>query len=140
RRWTGSFKDGSTIEGTPSEEAHGVAIQEHAVLKAVAGRAWTGLLRRACGQLCRGRRQAAGDCAVVEGCAEVGTRKLLRFDFLCWNPGDTAAHLGSPAANPQWFVWSPCHRHWHIKDFNYYRLLDCQGQVRVGRKQAFCLE
>ena len=25
----------------------------------------------------------AGDCAVVEGCAEVGTRKLLRFDFLC---------------------------------------------------------
>jgi hypothetical protein len=83
---------------------------------------------------------AAGDCAVVEGCAEVGTRKLLRFDFLCWNPGDTAAHLGSPAANPQWFVWSPCHGHWHIKDFNDYRLLDCEGQVRVGRKQAFCLE
>ena len=82
----------------------------------------------------------AGDCAVVEGCATIGHRKLLRFDFVCWNAGDTAAHLGSPAAHPQWFVWSPCHIHWHLKDFNNYRLLDCQGREWLGRKQAFCLE
>ena len=83
---------------------------------------------------------AAGDCAIVEGCATVGKRKLLRFDFICWNAGDAAAHLGSPSANPQWFVWSPCHQHWHLKDFNNYRLLDCQGREWMGRKQAFCLE
>src|SRR6266478_235078 len=81
----------------------------------------------------------AGDCAVVEGCAVIGTRKLLRFDFLCWNAGNAAVHLGSPAQNPQWFVFTPCHGHYHLKDFNGYRLLDCKGKEWRGKKQAFCL-
>ena len=82
----------------------------------------------------------ANDCAVVENCATVGTRKLLRFDFLCWNAGDQDVHLGDPTQNPQWFVWSPCHRHYHLKNFNEYRIFDCSGNQRTGNKQAFCLE
>lgn len=76
------------------------------------------------------RTFTSSDCAVVEGCATVGQRKLLRFDFSCWNAGDADAQLGSPSAKPQWFEWSPCHRHWHLKNFNNYRLLDCQGNAQ----------
>ncbi len=82
---------------------------------------------------------SAGDCAVVEGCAVVGTRKLLRFDFLCWNAGNADVHLGSPQQNPQWYVFSPCHGHYHLKHFNDYALYDCKGKQRAGLKQAFCL-
>src|SRR5260370_6318437 len=64
----------------------------------------------------------ASDCAVVENCVTVGARKLLRFDFLCWNAGDQDVHLGDPTQNPQWYEWSPCHRHWHLKNFNEYRV------------------
>src|SRR5712691_7712687 len=83
---------------------------------------------------------SAGDCAVVEGCTVVGTRKLLRFDFLCWNAGSADLHMGSPAQNPQWYEYSPCHRHFHLKQFNGYKIYDCKGRERKGNKQAFCLE
>src|SRR6266852_5592954 len=81
----------------------------------------------------------ASDCAVVEGCAVVGARKLLKFDFLCWNAGNADVHLGSPQQNPQWYVFSPCHGHYHLKHFNDYALYDCKGKQRTGLKQAFCL-
>ncbi len=79
------------------------------------------------------------DCAVQEGCAVPGSRKLLRFDFLCWNAGNRNAHLGSPSQNPQWYVFSNCHGHYHLRNFNDYKLYDCRGRVRTGLKQAFCL-
>lgn len=83
---------------------------------------------------------AANSCAVVEGCAVAGTRKLLRFDFLCWNAGNTDLRMGSPSQNPQWYEFSPCHRHYHLKEFNGYKIYDCAGRERMGNKQAFCLE
>jgi hypothetical protein len=79
------------------------------------------------------------NCAVIEQCVQSGNRKLLRFDFLSWNAGNNDASVGNPSANPQWFEFSPCHGHWHLKNFNEYRLFDQNGIVRVGNKQAFCL-
>lgn len=83
---------------------------------------------------------ASDHCAVVEGCASPGPRKLLRFDFLCWNAGDVDLRMGSPSQNPQWYEFSPCHRHYHLKQFNGYKIYDCRGRERKGNKQAFCLE
>jgi hypothetical protein len=48
--------------------------------------------------------------------------------------------MGSPAQNPQWFEFSPCHQHFHLKQFNGYKIYDCKGRERKGNKQAFCLE
>lgn len=80
------------------------------------------------------------DCEIVEGCTQPGTRKLLHFDFLCWNAGDADLRMGSPSQNPQWYEFSTCHGHWHLKQFNGYKLYDCNGAERAGVKQAFCLE
>jgi len=82
----------------------------------------------------------ANDCAVVEGCTAFQERaKLLRFDFLCWNAGNTDVKMGSPSQNPQLYEFSPCHHHYHLRDFNGFKLYDCQGRDRKGSKQAFCL-
>jgi Lysyl oxidase len=82
---------------------------------------------------------SAGSCAVAEGCVVPGMRKLLRFDFLCWNAGDADLSIGSPAAHPEWYEFSPCHGHYHLKDFNGYKLFDCSGREVTGNKQAFCM-
>src|SRR5216684_7050141 len=82
----------------------------------------------------------ANHCAVVEGCVSQGQRKLLRFDFLCWNAGNADLKMGNPAQNPQLYEFSPCHGHYHLKQFNGYKLFDCKGAERAGNKQAFCLE
>jgi hypothetical protein len=76
---------------------------------------------------------------VVEGCTVPGSRKLLRFDFLCWNAGDADLPVGNPANHPEWFEFSPCHGHFHLKDFNGYKLIDCAGREVAGNKQAFCM-
>lgn len=81
----------------------------------------------------------ASHCAVVEGCVSTGTRKLLRFDFLIWNAGNRDLRLGDPANNPQWYEWSPCHGHYHLRDFNRYRIFDQRGRERKGQKQSFCM-
>ena len=75
----------------------------------------------------------ANDCTVVEGCGVVGKRKLLRFDFLCCNAGNADVHMGVPAQNPQWYEFSPCHGHYHLKSFNEYALFDCRGRRRTHR-------
>src|SRR6266849_11212062 len=85
------------------------------------------------------RTFAASDCAVQEQCVVAGQRKLLRFDFLSWNAGNTDLAMGAPTNNQQLYVWSPCHGHWHLRDFNTFKLYDCNGVVRTGLKQAFCL-
>jgi hypothetical protein len=82
----------------------------------------------------------ASDCAVVEKCTVAGSRKLLRFDFLCWNAGNADLKMGNPSQNPQLYEFSPCHRHYHLKEFNGYKIYDCKGRERKGNKQAFCLE
>ena len=82
---------------------------------------------------------SSSSCAVVEGCTVPGLRKLLRFDFLCWNAGDADLPVGNPANHPEWFEFSPCHGHFHLKDFNGYKLIDCAGREVAGNKQAFCM-
>jgi hypothetical protein len=84
----------------------------------------------------------AGDCAVVEGCVSgTGRRRLIRFGVATPNIGSADLVLGPPQDNPQLFVWSPCHGHYHLNGYATYELLDSSGQtVLVGRKQAFCLE
>ena len=77
---------------------------------------------------------------VLDGCIAPGTYKLLRFDFLSYNAGNADLYLGSPANNPDIFVWSQAHNHPHLKDFNEYKLLFVSDQeVKPGFKQAFCL-
>jgi hypothetical protein len=87
-----------------------------------------------------------GDCELVEGSVGgTGYRRLLRFDIVLINSGDADLKIGSPTdpSNPyaSWFEYSPCHRHYHIRDFSNYQLLNLDGSVAAqGHKQAFCLE
>jgi hypothetical protein len=84
---------------------------------------------------------AEDDCALVEGCvAAPGWRRLLRFTTTTPNTGTADLVLGSPAADPDRFVFSECHQHYHYDGYIAYELLDAGGSVTAtGRKQAFCL-
>jgi hypothetical protein len=70
---------------------------------------------------------AADDCAVVEGEATAGTRKMLLFSTQSNNRGPGALFLGNPADHPDWFEFAPCHGHYHIKDYADYRLWTVAG-------------
>src|SRR5258705_1460680 len=86
------------------------------------------------------RTFASNDCDVVEGCATVGTRRLLNFNTECRNLGPVDLNMGDPANNPL-FHWAPCHGHYHFEDFAVYRLLNASGTIVItGRKMAFCME
>mgnify|MGYP000011016903 FL=1 len=81
-----------------------------------------------------------GDHSVQDGCVTPGTHRLLRFDFLSYNMGDTDLVVGRPADHPDLFELSASHGHYHLKNFNEFRLFDTSGnQVTKGYKQAFCL-
>src|SRR5687768_270933 len=58
---------------------------------------------------------SASDCAVVEGCAASGTRRLLRFAVGFKNIGKADLVIGDPNARPELFEASPCHDHFHMK-------------------------
>jgi hypothetical protein len=76
---------------------------------------------------------------VQDGCITAGGHRVLRFDFLSHNAGNADLVIGSPAARPDLFVWSPGHGHYHLKDFNEFLLFDAGGNLAtVGYKQAFC--
>lgn len=87
-----------------------------------------------------------GDCAIAEGVVGgSGYRRLLRFDTVLMNRGGADLVIGnrSDPDNPyaQWFVFHPCHGHYHIKDFSIYELIDTDGvTVKAGTKQGFCFE
>src|SRR5882672_1993102 len=90
---------------------------------------------------------AEGDCELDEGSVGgTGYRRLLRFDTVLINSGDGDLKIGSPtdpnSPYANWFVYSPCHKHYHIRDFSNYQLLALDGTTVVaqGHKQAFCLE
>ena len=79
-------------------------------------------------------------CAYAEGCVNgTGKRRLLKFDTAIANIGPGDLVLGSPGSHPEWYEWSPCHGHYHLKSGTRYELLtsDLQ-QVVAGRKNAFC--
>lgn len=80
------------------------------------------------------------DHDVHDGCVTPGDHRLLRFDMLTYNAGDTDAEIGRPENNEDLFEHSDSHGHEHLKGFNRYDLYDADGNdVGVGRKQAFCL-
>ena len=81
------------------------------------------------------------DCVLVEGCVDAsGTRTLLRFDTETPNTGAGDLHFGRPTDNPDVFVWSECHGHYHFDSYAWYDLRDSNGTiVATGHKQAFCL-
>jgi hypothetical protein len=69
----------------------------------------------------------AESCVVVESMAPEGTHKLLRFTFTTPNLGKGDLVIGAPAARPEWFVWSPCHGHYHFREYADYRLWTAEG-------------
>jgi hypothetical protein len=89
---------------------------------------------------------APEDCALAEGVVGgPGYRRLLRFDTVVVNMGDGDLVVGdrSDPNNPyaDWFVFHPCHGHYHIKDFSVYELLRLDGTLAArGVKQGFCFE
>ena len=87
-----------------------------------------------------------GTCAIEEGAVGgSGYRRILRFDTVVMNGGDGDLVVGdrSDPNNPYaaYFVFAPCHGHYHIRDFSVYELLDTSGSTVVaGHKQGFCFE
>ena len=87
-----------------------------------------------------------GTCAIEEGAVGgTGYRRILRFDTVVMNGGDGDLIVGdrSDPNNPyhDFFVFAPCHGHYHIRDFSVYELLDSSGTTVVaGHKQGFCFE
>jgi hypothetical protein len=81
----------------------------------------------------------ANDHDVEDGCVTPGPHRVMRFDFLSFNAGDSDFVIGSPASRPDLFVWSSAHGHYHLKDFNQFLLFDSTGHLAtIGYKQAFC--
>ena len=83
----------------------------------------------------------AGSCDYEEGCiTSPGSRKLLRLDVGIANKGTGDLVVGNPDTQPDLFVYSPCHEHYHMKTMVRYRLLNLNySPVIRARKQAFCL-
>lgn len=81
----------------------------------------------------------ANDHDVQDGCVTPGTHRIMRFDFLSYNAGNSDLVIGSPAARPDLFVWSAGHGHYHLRDFNEFLLFNSNGTLAtIGYKQAFC--
>jgi hypothetical protein len=77
---------------------------------------------------------------VEDGCVTPGTHRVMRFDFLTHNKGNADLVAGDPADHPEWYVESASHGHYHLIDFNEFRLYDSSGNpTAAGAKQAFCL-
>jgi hypothetical protein len=85
----------------------------------------------------------ANSCEMQEACIGAeGTRRLLRFDAVTENIGSEDLVLGPPPAagvSDATFTWSECHGHHHFNGYASYELLDGDGVLVTGRKQAFCL-
>jgi hypothetical protein len=83
------------------------------------------------------------DCVVKEGCVTgIGRRQLLRFATSTVNRGAGDLIVGKPpppGVSDKKFEWSECHKHHHLKGYARYELLDGNGVVMTGRKQAFCV-
>ncbi len=84
----------------------------------------------------------ASSCAVLEGCTQPGTRKLLRFDMATANVGTLDLPIGNPGAPSLYpcFIWSSCHNHFHFSAFGSYALYGGGNVVAVGAKAAACVQ
>jgi len=81
-----------------------------------------------------------GSPDVRDGCITPGSHRLLRFDVLCHNAGDTDIVLGPPSARPDLFAFSEVDHRYYLHDFVHVVLEDAAGaRVAVGRKRGVCL-
>lgn len=69
----------------------------------------------------------AGHCAVQEGSVLPGDRQLIRVSFTFGNAGAGDLRLGAPADHPDWFEWSSCHNHYHVKEHATFRVWTVDG-------------
>src|SRR6266481_8746437 len=77
---------------------------------------------------------------IDDGCVPPGKHKVLRFDFVSQNVGNADFVIGRPKDRPDLFVWSEAHGHYHMKEFNQYKLFDAEGNLVVpSKKPGFCL-
>ena len=78
--------------------------------------------------------------SVIDGCVTPGMHRILKFDFLSKNIGDTDLVIGDPKNHLDWYEYSSAHGHYHLKDYNVYAIYDDKGnQVSPGKKQGFCM-
>jgi hypothetical protein len=61
-------------------------------------------------------------CSVQEGMVQAGTRRLLRFTTTYPNIGTADLVVGNPERRPDLFEYSPCHGHYHFREYADYRL------------------
>jgi hypothetical protein len=66
-------------------------------------------------------------CDVQEGMVREGERSILRFTFSSPNLGAGNLIVGRPADHPEWFVFAPCHNHYHFREYADYRLWTVTG-------------
>lgn len=106
-------------------------------------------------------------CAVQEGAVVAGDRQLIRVSFTFGNIGAGDLEMGAPEDNPDWFEWSSCHAHYHVKDHATFRVWtvdgflawdearaaepdktadeilaenpDLESEYVIGKKQGFCI-
>ncbi len=68
------------------------------------------------------------DCAIADGMiSQPGKHKLVRFSTQFPNHGPGDLIVGAPSAHPEWFEWSPCHQHYHFREYADYRLWTPSG-------------
>jgi hypothetical protein len=81
-----------------------------------------------------------GSRDVRSGCVAPGAHRLLRFDVLCHNAGDTDLVIGPPSARPDLFEYSTIDQRYYLHDFVHVALADAAGEiVAEGHKRSFCL-
>ena len=77
---------------------------------------------------------------IDDGCIPSGSHKVLRFDFVSQNLGDADFDVGSPVSRPDLFYFDTAHQHYHMRQFNQYKLYDSTGNLVVpSTKPGFCL-
>lgn len=77
---------------------------------------------------------------IDDGCIPTGTHRVLRFDFVSQNVGNADFVVGRPKDRLDLFYFSEAHQHFHMKEFNQYKLYDINGNLVVpSKKPGFCL-
>ena len=83
---------------------------------------------------------------VQDGCIPNGTHNLLRFDFLSKNIGNADFIAGKPLDHPELFYYHLSHHHFHMREFNQYKLISSVGNfsstgnlIIPSSKPGFCL-
>lgn len=84
-------------------------------------------------------------CTVEDGCTRgLGTRYIIRFSTEIRNVGDADYYIGKRpddiTQSTPYFVFDPCHGHWHYLGYAEYLLYNTAGErLPIGTKVGFCV-